>query len=94
MLAGVRNYIISRIASRHVAGKDLKDALIVCEWATSNGYNFVLSPWKNGEIKDLSETDKEQNAQSFHNAINAVKGHKGNGYLSMKLDAIDYDFDL
>jgi len=94
MLDGVRNYIVSRIASRHVAGEDLKDALIVCEWATSRGYNFVLSPWKNGEISVLNETDKKQNTESFISAIHAVQRIQGNGYLSMKLDALDYDFDL
>jgi proline dehydrogenase len=94
MLDGVRNYVVSRIASRHVAGEDLKDALVVCEWAKSRGYNFVLSPWKNGELSDLNETDKKQNAESFLNAIDAVQRFQGRGYLSMKLDAIDYDFDL
>jgi proline dehydrogenase len=94
MLAKLRNFIVSRVASRHVAGENLDDALLVCEWAVSNGYNYVLSPWKNGDIIDLSESDKKNNAESYIKTLHSMGEIKGNGYMSIKLDAIDYDYEL
>lgn len=94
MLEKLRHSVISRIASRHVAGTELEDALTVCKWAISNGYHYILSPWKNGDITNLTEEEKSTNADSFIAAMMSIKKRQGQGYLSLKLDAIDYDYGL
>ncbi|MFN1834127.1 hypothetical protein AB2B38_002600 [Balneola sp. MJW-20] len=91
MLEKLRENIVFRIASRHIAGRDLRDAVSVCDWVTDRGHNYILSSWRNGDEKHPSETNKKENIYSFMNSIVAIKQIGGNGYLSLKLDAIGYD---
>lgn len=94
MLEKLRHRVVSRIASRHVAGNKLQDALKICAWANSRGYNYILSAWQNGELTELSEEDKNKNMESFISALTSVKKNSGNAYLSIKLDALGYDYAL
>lgn len=85
MFEKIRHNIVSRIASRHVAGKDLSKAMEVCQWAVSKGDNYILSPWADGNISVLNEATKEMNANNFIQALRAMKKIQGDGYLSLSL---------
>lgn len=86
MLKNIKNTIIKRVSSRHVAGPKMDDAIRVCRWALKNDFNLALAPWREtGEAK-------ESLFESYKSVIQFLKDDNIDGYLSIKLDAIDYDF--
>lgn len=88
MLKKIRHRIKNKIASRHVAGPQVDDALEVCRWAKEEGYSCILSPWKSGDENARSMFE------SYKLSMAALYNENIDGYLSIKLDAIDYDFEI
>ncbi len=88
MLTKMRNRVTSAIASRHVAGHKLSDALLICRWAESEGFRTVISPWA-GAL----DTPRDMFSR-YAAAIEAVTEKNDARYVSMKLDSINYDGGL
>lgn len=88
MLKGIKDNIIRKVASKHVAGPGIHDAMRICRWADDNGYAIILSPWK-----ITGENALKMLARYKENII-ALHDNNLSGYTSIKLDAIDYDFGL
>jgi len=88
MLTTLRNNIITKVASRHVAGADIQDALQVCRWANGEGYHSILSPWAG-----IDESPRNM-FERYKLNIATLSTENLNCYLSMKLDAIGFDFGL
>ncbi|HKI46194.1 MAG TPA: hypothetical protein VKA08_12760 [Balneolales bacterium] len=88
MLKKIRHKIRNQIASRHVAGPQIDDALEVCRWAMRKGFSSILSPWKDADASARSMFE------SYKLSMTALHNENINGYLSIKLDAIDYDFGI
>ncbi len=84
----VRRSIVNTIASRHVAGRNIEDALRVSRWADRHGFSCIVSPWK-GTGDTAEHMHREYKA-----AIDASYRQFPQSYLSIKLDALDYDTAL
>ncbi len=85
MLTKIRNRVTSAVASRHVAGKNLSDALLICRWAESEGFKTVVSPWAGSLDTPRGMLDR------YSAAIEAVRDREDVRYVSIKLDSINYD---
>jgi len=85
MLNSVRKSVVNTIASRHVAGSDLEDAIPVCRWADKMGFLTILSPWA------WPGDDSRIMFQRYKAVLESSLNKDFNYYLSMKLDAIGYD---
>ncbi len=85
MLRKMRDNLTNAIASRHVAGSELDDALRICRWAESEGFRTVISPWSG------PQEDSRKMFDLYAAALGAVGTQSGLCYLSIKLDAIGYD---
>jgi proline dehydrogenase len=95
MLQTLRNRVVDRIASRHVAGPETDDALEVCFWAQDHDYGCILSPWADMESNgQQGKPRKLRMFERFKSDIDLLKSHELNAYLSIKLDALGYDFGL
>ncbi len=88
MLRTIRKNIISRVASRHIAGSETADALHVCRWANEKGFYSILSPWAG------ANEDSRTMFERYKFDIAALHSENFNCYVSIKLDAIRYDFSL
>jgi len=88
MLRTIRNNLVKTIASRHVAGPGINEALVVCRWAQEHELRSILSPWAfpNESVKSMHD--------KFLASIEAI--HNGNldSYVSVKLEAIGYDMGI
>lgn len=88
MLETLRKKIVTTIASRHVAGPELGDALPVCRWAHEKGFRSILSPWaRPGETA-------AQMFERYRDAFDALGSEPLECYVSMKLESIGFDFGL
>ncbi len=85
MLRRIRNNLTDVIASRHVAGNELADALLVCRWAESQGFRSSISPWRG------PDDNPRKMFEYYAAAISAIRQEEGLCYLSIKLDSIGYD---
>jgi len=98
MLQSVRNKIISKVASRHVAGSDIESALKVCRWAQKNNFPTIISPWSDWTIaSENSSKDSIRKRDIFNRfrlTIEKLHEEELDSYLSIKLDSIVYDFGL
>ncbi len=85
MLEKMRRSVVEVIASRHIAGRDLGDALRVCRWAAGRGFRAIVSPWG-------APDDSPGRMFDFYRAALDAIGTEGfSAYLSIKLDAIRRD---
>lgn len=91
MLRSLSKNIIARIAQRHVAGSDIDDALQVCRWASDHKFSSILSLWLSGSDKNR---DKKECFNSFKSNLQTITREKLDGYYSIKLSVLDYDFNL
>ncbi len=85
MFRTVRNRLTSVVASRHVAGPALEDALRICRWAEKASLPQIVSPW--GGPSDTSGEMFDR----YCEAAEAVHDEKLNAHVSIKLNAIGYD---
>lgn len=85
MLNTLRKNIVATIASRHVVGSEIADALPVCRWAKRMGYHSILSPWARPE-----DTHRVM-FQRYRAALEAIPKEDIDCYLSVKLESIGYD---
>jgi len=88
MLKTIRDNIIRKVASRHVAGAEIVDALQVCRWASEKGFYSIVSPWAG-----MNENPRNM-FERYRLNIATLGSENLNCYLSIKLDAIGYDFGL
>lgn len=95
MLRAIRNNIVKKVAARHVAGSNIEDALEVCRWAYKECFSTILSPWSDWSNEKESPREKSQRKTSmlerFKRGLDAIHTNNFSSYLSIKLDAIDYD---
>lgn len=88
MLKALRKDVVDIIASRHVAGPNIEDAIRVCRWASGQGLHSIIAPW--AKPGDSFEGMYKQ----FEAALKFVGESKLDGYVSVKLEAIGNDFGL
>lgn len=100
MLQTVRNKIITKVASRHIAGPEIKDAIKVCRWAGQQGFGIILSPWAKAIDNDAALRSGSKimpfkvMLQRYKESIDSIQNVNPNGYVSVKLNAIGYDFGI
>ncbi len=88
MLNNLRKRVVHTIASRHIAGREIGDALRVCRWAQTNAYRVILSPWR-------SPDDSAKNMIArYKEAMRVISDERLDGYVSLKLNAIDSDMGM
>ncbi len=88
MLDKFKNKAVAVISSRHVAGPDLKDALLIRDWAETRDVGTVISPW----IGSLDSP--RQVLQLYSDAISAVQPNHLGSHVAIKLSALGYDYGL
>jgi proline dehydrogenase len=88
MLNELRKNIVNTIASRHVVGSGLEDALPICLWANRMGFRTILSPWA------WPGDDSQIMTQRYKTAFESLQNKDFDCYVSVKLDAIRYDLGL
>lgn len=88
MLRAIKNNIVKKVAARHVAGTEIGDALQVCRWANGKGFYSIISPWAsaNEGARDMLE--------HYKLGVTTLHNEQFNSCLSIKFDAIGYDFGL
>ncbi len=84
----MRDYVTTVLASRHVAGRELDDALRICRWAESQDYRSVVSPWSGPQDNWHSMFTR------YAAALDAISHESPGSYVSIKLEAIGYDLEL
>ncbi len=84
----LRTRIVGAIASRHIAGESIEDALPVCRWANDMGFSAIVSPWAGSGHSPRSMVGQ------YMNALDRLSEAKINFSLSIKLDALGYDVSL
>lgn len=86
MLKTLRKHVVDKIASRHIAGPDLSDALDVCRWTERQGIKSNVSRWAHPE--DSIET------MFVHYAaiLKSIRENSLNSFLGVKLGAIGDDY--
>ncbi len=86
--SGLRKRVVRVIASRHVAGPTVDDALRVCRWARNSDYRVILSPWRSpgARPKDMLE--------QYLRTINTIIDQNIPGYVAIKLNAIGNEFEI
>lgn len=87
MLDALRKQIVNKIASRHIAGPELDDALAVCKWADRQGIGTNLSRWAWPE--DSVETMSEHYAA----ILKSIHDNGLNSFLGVKIGGIGNDFE-
>lgn len=88
MLKTIRSSIVSTVASRHIAGKDVQDALPICRWAQKKGYHSIVSPWAGPDDSPASMFDR------YRAALDSLRDEGIDWYLSVKLESIGNDLGL
>lgn len=86
--SAIRKNIVGIIASRHIAGGTIEDALKVCRWAAREHFHSIVSPWRG------SGNTPERMLEQYKTAIDIVYRQDLNLYLSVKLDALAYRTDF
>jgi len=95
MLRTIRNRIIRKVALRHIAGPDINNAMVVCRWADSKGFRSILSPWADIDSNDRPASIVKKNMfERYKLSIDKLNSENLNGYLSIKLNAIDFDYGI
>lgn len=86
MLRKWRDSVVRQVATRHIAGTDLSDAMRVGTWADRAGHRVILSPWAG---------DGEGRKEMMDNVRNAAAAVHRSGLdsaiLSVKLNALGFD---
>ncbi len=85
MLNTLRKSIVTTIASRHVVGSEIADALPVCRWANRMGFHSILSPWARPE-----DTHRRM-FERYREVLESIPKENIDCYLSVKLESIGYD---
>jgi proline dehydrogenase len=88
MITGLKERLVRRIASSHMAGPDLQDALTVYHEAAERGWSCTLGPWT-----DPADSPRSAAAR-YRNALEAIIGDSLHCYLSVKLPVLGYDYAL
>ncbi len=88
MLKTIRSNIVSTVASRHIAGQDVADALPICRWAHKRGYHSVVSPWAGPDDTPKSMFDR------YRGVFDSLRKEEFDWYLSVKLESIGNDIGL
>lgn len=88
MIGRLRNSIVTVIASKHIAGRELSDAVQVCKWAEGEGFHSIVSPWSGPD--DTPEGMLER----YKATIDTVRREGVRFYLSIKLDSISGDVGM
>ena len=88
MLNRLRKNIVNTIASRHVVGTEIGEALPVCRWAEGVGFRSILAPWARSQDSRQAMFDR------YRSAMESVAKENFNCYVSIKLEAIGYDSGL
>ncbi|MGM0588775.1 MAG: hypothetical protein ACQETE_10195 [Bacteroidota bacterium] len=94
MLRAIRNSMVQKIASRHIAGASLPKALSVCKWTQSRSMACIISPWADRNGPSHNGSSVKWMVNQYKLALDALNSHDLDGYLSIKLDAINYDFGV
>jgi proline dehydrogenase len=84
----IKQSIVHRIASSHLAGPSLPDAVTIYNLAIQRGWSCTFGPW----------TDPSNNprttAECYSNAIQKISDNSLTCYISIKLTALNYDYSL
>lgn len=88
MLRTLKNKIVKKVASRHIAGAEVGDALQVCRWANGKGFYSILSPWAGTDESSRNMFER------YKLGVATLHNQDFNCFLSVKLDAIGYDYGM
>jgi proline dehydrogenase len=88
MLETLKNRIAGVVASRHIAGTELADALVVCDWARRQNISTVISPWA-----QPGDSPRDM-LRHYSEAVVAIRKEDIDSHLAVKLSAIDYDMGI
>ncbi len=87
-MGDMRRSFVKTIASRHVAGNNIEDALNVCRWAERQRFSCIVSPWRG------TGDSPEYMLCEYESVIEAIYRQYPQCYLSIKLDALANDISL
>ncbi len=88
MLSTIRDNIVRSFASRHIAGPEIDDALVICKWAAAQDVQSALSPWA------CSCYPAEDVLSRYISAIMTIDREQLGSYLAIKLESLGRDFGL
>lgn len=84
----VKSWIVQRLASNHVAGPELTDAIRVCRLAAQRGWSSTVGLWS------FTTDPPEIVASSYVEALDSIICESLNSHLSVKVPSLHYDFEL
>lgn len=77
-----------RMATGYIAGDTLPDAVLACRKARARGWSTTICPW------NASGDPYEEVASHYVAAVEAIRDHRLDCYLSVKAPAIGFDHGL
>ena len=88
MFRSTRKKIVDKIATRHIAGPSIDDALLVCRWADENGINTNIEPWT------FSDDSPRIMVKQYSEAIETILDTGYNCTLGVKPACFNYDTEV
>lgn len=88
VISAIKTRVVEKIASTHVAGPHLADAIRVARVAASRGWGCTICPWENKNDSPGSM------ATRYRQTLKSMIQVNVNGTLSVKAPALQFDFEL
>lgn len=85
-LNSFKGKVLNRIASRHIAGPELADALEVCTWASLQGIGTNISRWP------YPDDSVEIMFEHYASMLRVIRENKLDSFLGVKIGALGDDY--